>query len=314
LGQHISLIIPPERIEEETFIIGEVSRGNKVDHFQTVRIAKDGRMVPISLSVSPILDGNGKIIGASKIARDISDHLALQEEKARLYDEIKALNDRKDEFIGLASHELKTPLTSIQGYLQILNNDMSEGRRKEFLRRTSQQVKKLNNLVSDLLDISKIEAGKLQFNPEPFDLCEVVRDAIELITYSNNTHTIRLQMELKELILTGDSQRIEQVILNLLTNAIRYAPASFEIDVYVLEENGLAKVGVRDRGIGIPDDKLNEIFSRFYRVTEDKNVSGLGLGLYLSQQIIDRHHGRIWAESKHREGSVFYFTLPIATI
>jgi PAS domain S-box-containing protein len=313
LGQHISLIIPPERLDEETFIINEVSRGNKVDHFNTVRRAKDGRLVPITLSVSPILDDNGKIIGASKIARDISDHLALQEEKARLYDEIKALNDKKDEFIGLASHELKTPLTSIQGYLQILSNDIAEERRKEFLRRTSQQVKKLNNLVSDLLDISKIQAGKLQFNPAPFDLCQVVRDAIELITYSNNNHTVHLQTDVNELALNGDSQRIEQVILNLLTNAIRYAPGVFEINVYISEENGVAKVGVRDHGIGIPEDKLNEIFSRFYRITENKNVSGLGLGLYLSQQIIERHHGRIWAESKVGEGSVFYFTLPITT-
>jgi PAS domain S-box-containing protein len=313
LGKHISLIIPPERLDEETFIINEVSRGNKVDHFNTVRKAKDGRLVPITLSVSPILDDNGKIIGASKIARDISDHLALQEEKARLYDEIKALNDKKDEFIGLASHELKTPLTSIQGYLQILSNDIAEERRKEFLRRTSQQVKKLNNLVSDLLDISKIQAGKLQFNPAPFDLCQVVRDAIELITYSNNNHTVHLQTDVKELTLNGDSQRVEQVILNLLTNAIRYAPGVFEIIVYISEENGVAKVGVRDRGIGIPEDKLNEVFSRFYRITENKNVSGLGLGLYLSQQIIERHHGRIWAESKVGEGSVFYFTLPITT-
>lgn len=311
LGKHISLIIPPDRLNEESFIINEVTKGNKVDHFQTLRLAKDGRLVPISLSVSPISDENGKIIGASKIARDISEHLAVQEEKARLYDEIKALNDKKDEFIGLASHELKTPLTSIQAYLQILDKDLSEERRKQFLHRTNQQVKKLNSLVSDLLDISKIEAGKLQFNPAPFDLCQITRDAIELIAYSYNTHNVTLQTDLEELIINGDGQRIEQVILNLLTNAIRYAPVSYEVDVYIFQENGVAKVGVRDKGIGIPEDKLEHVFSRFYRASENKNVSGLGLGLYLSQQIINRHYGRIWAESKQGEGSVFYFTLPI---
>lgn len=313
IGKHISLIIPTERIEEEAFIISEVSRGKKVDHLQTVRKSKDGRPIPISLTVSPILDDDGKIIGASNISRDITDHLALQEEKARLYDEIKVLNDKKDEFIGLASHELKTPLTSILGYLQILNNDMSEDRKKEFLRRTVQQVRKLNSLVSDLLDISKVQAGKLQFNPASFDLCSVVRDAIDLITFSNPNHHIHLHTELTELTLTGDSQRIEQVVLNLLTNAIRYAPGSFEIDVSILQENGLVKVGVRDQGIGIPEDKLEEVFSRFYRITENKNVSGLGLGLYLSQQIVERHHGRIWAESKPGEGSSFFFTLPMMT-
>ncbi|MFD0763281.1 PAS domain S-box protein [Mucilaginibacter lutimaris] len=311
LGQHISLIIPPERLNEEKFIIGEVSKGNKVDHFETVRVAKGGRQVPISLSVSPIIDENGKIIGASKIARDISEHLAVQEEKARLYDEIKELNDKKDEFIGLASHELKTPLTSIQGYLQILNNDMSEERRKDFLNRASRQIKKLNDLVSDLLDISKIQAGKLQFTLATLDLCQVTRDAIELIAYSNQTHRVVLKTELETLPIQGDAQRIEQVILNLLTNAIRYSPGKYEVEVHLSQENGLAKLSVRDQGIGIPADKLEQIFSRFYRVTENKNISGLGLGLYLSQQIVERHHGHIWAESTPGEGSVFYFTLPI---
>jgi PAS domain S-box-containing protein len=314
LGQHISLIIPPERMNEETFIIGEVSKGNKVDHFQTVRRAKDGRLVPIFLSVSPIIDENGKIIGASKIARDISEHLAIQEEKARLYDEIKVLNDKKDEFIGLASHELKTPLTSIQGYLQIMNSDMSDERRKEFLRRATQQVKKLSALVSDLLDVSKIQSGQLQFNAATFDICQVAREAIELISYSSKEHQINFQTSLDELPVFGDSQRIEQVMLNLLTNAIRYAPNSYQIDVYIAQDNGLVKVGVRDRGFGISADKLEQIFSRFYRIEENKNVSGLGLGLYLSQQIIERHHGKIWAESTPGEGSVFYFTLPIEII
>lgn len=164
---------------------------------------------------------------------------------------------------------------------------------------------------SDLLDISKIQAGKLQFNPAPFDLYQVIKDAIELISYSSKSHHVTLETFLEKLILHGDAQRIEQVILNLLTNAIRYAPNAFEIKVELSEDNGMAKVGVRDRGIGIPADQLAHIFSRFYRVTENKNVSGLGLGLYLSQQIIERHHGRIWAESTPGEGSVFYFTLPI---
>ncbi|UEG52132.1 PAS domain S-box protein [Mucilaginibacter daejeonensis] len=311
LGQHISLIIPTERLNEETFIIGQVSKGNKVDHFETVRVSKDGRSIPISLSVSPIIDENGQIIGASKIARDISEQVAMQEEKARLYDEIKALNDKKDEFIGLASHELKTPLTSIQAYLQILNGELSDERRKEFLRRATHQVKKLNSLVSDLLDISKIHAGELRFDPAPFDLHQLALDAIELISAANRQYSIDFNTDVKTIIVQGDPQRIEQVILNLLTNAIRYSNNNHQIDVYLSIDSDVAKVAVQDRGIGIPADKLEQIFSRFYRVGENKNVSGLGLGLYLSQYIIDRHGGRIWAESQPGEGSVFYFTLPI---
>jgi PAS domain S-box-containing protein len=314
LGQHISLIIPADRLNEETFIIGQVSKGNKVDHFETVRISKDGRSIPISLSVSPIIDENGQIIGASKIARDISEQLIMQEEKARLYDEIKELNDKKDEFIGLASHELKTPLTSIQAYLQILNGELSDERRKEFLRRAAQQVKKINGLVSDLLDISKIQAGQLRFDPSPFDLNQLVLDAIELIRSANHQYNITFRSEVGVLIIQGDAQRIEQVIINLLTNAIRYSNRSYDIDVHLSKQEGTAKVAVRDQGIGIAADQLEQIFSRFYRVGENRNASGLGLGLYLSQQIIDRHGGRIWAESQPGQGSVFYFTLPIEDI
>lgn len=314
LGKHISLIIPQERLNEETYIIDQVSRGNKVDHFQTVRVAKDGRLIPISLSVSPIIDENGQIIGASKIARDISEQVATQAEKARLYEEIKALNDKKDEFIGLASHELKTPLTSIQAYLQILNGNLSEERRKEFVQKAAQQVKKLNSLVSDLLDISKIEAGELRIDPASFDLYQLTRDATELIKAANPQYQLNFNSDVDVLVVHGDAQRIEQVILNLLTNAVRYSGNSREIDVSLSMAEGAARLAVRDRGIGIPAGQLEQIFSRFYRVGENKQISGLGLGLYLSKQIIDRHNGRIWAESEPGKGSVFYFTLPIQMI
>jgi PAS domain S-box-containing protein len=313
IGQHISLIIPTERLDEETFIIGEIRKGNKVDHFHTQRQAKDGRLVPISLSVSPVIDGNGKIIGASKIARDITDQHAVQEEKARLYDRIKALNDRKDEFIGLAGHELKTPLTSINGYLQIVSQMVTDERAKQFLKKSQLQVKKLSALVADLLDISKIEAGKLSFSVEEFNLREVIDDAIELLSHANPGHRISLSSTETQLMVHGDPHRIEQVLINLLTNAVRYAPGSDQIDVILEHGSKEIKIGVRDFGIGIPPDKLEHIFSRFYRVDDSNpNVSGLGIGLYLSQQIVSRHQGSIWAESEPGKGSTFWFTLPMA--
>jgi PAS domain S-box-containing protein len=135
IGKHISLIIPTERLNEEEFIIGEVSKGNKVDHFQTIRRAKNGNLIPISLSVSPVTDDQGKVIGASKIARDISTAQAAQEKMAQLYLQLKELNAKKDEFIGLASHELKTPLTSIKGYLQILAQRVIDEKDRMFVKR-----------------------------------------------------------------------------------------------------------------------------------------------------------------------------------
>jgi PAS domain S-box-containing protein len=312
VGKHISLIIPSDRLSEEDVIIGNISKGNKVDHFETIRIAKNGSLIPISVTVSPISDDSGKIIGASKIARDISERVSAQEDKARMFEQVKALNDKKDEFIGLASHELKTPLTSISGYLQLLDNMITDEKGKRFVARTILQVKKLNALVSDLLDVSSIEAGKLRFATERFDIRQVVENVIELFAHGNNNYHIHLETEIPELYINGDAHRIEQVINNLLTNAIRYAPGSNQIIILLSYEKNYVKVGVRDFGVGIPPEKLKQIFSRFYRVEEaSPNISGLGIGLYLSEEIITRHHGKIWAESELGVGSTFWFTLPL---
>lgn len=311
LGKHITMIIPADRLDEEELIISNISSGNKIDHFETVRVSKDGSPVYISLSVSPIIDEQGKVIGASKIARDISGQLAVQEEKARLYEQVKELNDKKDEFIGLASHELKTPLTSISGYLQILSNTVTDEKSQLFLKKTRQQVKKLSSLVSDLLDVSKIEAGKLQLSNESFDIRQVLDNVVELLSHGNHHFHISLETDIDELLITGDPDRIEQVIINLLTNAIRYSPGTNRIIVYLTRDAAEVKVGVRDFGVGIAPEKLKHIFARFYRVDDaNPTISGLGIGLYLSHEIIVRHKGRIWVESEPGIGSTFWFTLP----
>jgi PAS domain S-box-containing protein len=310
IGQHISLIIPPDRLNEETFIIGEVSKGNRVDHFQTLRLAKNGSLIPISLSVSPIVDDKGKVIGASKIARDISAAQTSQEEISKLYEQLKELNAKKDEFIGLASHELKTPLTSVNGYLQLLDLQVSEEKAKVFLHKAQQQLKKLSALVDDLLDVSKIEAGKLHYATDDFNICEVVNDAIDLIAHTNTTHRITLHSSFQECILKGNAHRIEQVIINLLTNAIRYAPDSKGIEVFLTCSKRDVLIGVKDHGVGIAQEKLEHVFSRYYRVDESSKVSGLGIGLYLCHEIVTKHGGKIWAESEAGKGSTFWFALP----
>jgi PAS domain S-box-containing protein len=311
IGQHISLIIPADRLSEETFIIGEVRKGNKVDHFQTFRRTKNGTLIPISLSVSPVIDDNGKVIGASKIARDISAEQASQQETARLYEQLKELNAKKDEFIALASHELKTPLTSVNGYLQILSQRVVDEKNKLFVQKTQQQVAKLSALVNDLLDVSKIEAGQLHFANEDFNIGEVLDEAVDMISHANNNYQITLHSTVPECIVKGDAHRIEQVIINLLTNAIRYAPGSNRIEVYLDREGEEVKIAVQDFGVGIAPEKLQHIFSRYYRV-QDSNAkaSGLGIGLYLCYEIVTRHHGKIWADSKPGKGSTFWFSLP----
>ncbi len=311
IGKHISLIIPPERLNEEAYIIGEVSKGNKVDHFQTVRRTKNGGLVPISLSVSPVIDEHGKVIGASKIARDISTEQASQQEMAQLYRQLKELNEKKDEFIGLASHELKTPLTSINGYLQILGQRITDEKNKAFVNKMRLQVSKLSLLVNDLLDVSKIEAGKLHFANEEFNIRAVVDDAVDLISHANSRYQIILHSSVTAHLIKGDAHRIEQVIVNLLTNAIRYSPGSDRVEVYLTHESREIKIGVKDFGVGIAPEKLNHVFTRYYRVDDNNSkVSGLGIGLYLCYEIVTRHKGKIWVESEPGIGSTFWFTLP----
>jgi PAS domain S-box-containing protein len=312
IGQHISFIIPPDRLDEEEVIIGNIAKGNKIDHFETIRMAKDGTRISISVTVSPITDSSGRIIGASKIVRNISEQLADREEKARLYEQVKALNEKKDEFIGLASHELRTPLTSISVYLHIISNLVKDEKAGFFVTKATQQVKKLNTLVSDLLDISKIEAGKLPLSHELFDIRQVIVDAIELVSHGSHNYNISLQTDHTELWVTADPNRIEQVIINLLNNAIRYSPGTDHVIVFLSRESNVIKVGIQDFGIGIAPEKLQNIFARFYRVDDtNPNITGLGIGLYLCDEIITRHKGKIWAESKPDIGSTFWFTLPM---
>jgi len=479
IGKHISIIIPPERLAEEDYIIGKIRSGEKVDNFQTVRHGKDGQKLQLSLTVSPVIDESGRVIGISKIARDISAQLDAQEssrkyterleimnmvmsvvseeldlnkilqkvtdattgltgaefgaffynktddagesymlytlsgapreafdkfgmprntalfhptfagegvvrvdditkdsrygknnphfgmpqghlpvvsylavpvisrsgnvigglffghsepgrftqeheslvssiaaqaaislDNAKLFEEVKALNDKKDEFIGLASHELKTPLASISGYLQIVIRLITEERSRKFLDKAYTQVTRLTALVNDLLDVSKIEAGKLQLGEGDFDLKAIIDEAIELTQHSGAKHRISFTSNAGTCMIKGDAQRVEQVVVNLLSNAIKYSPAADRVEIGLDCSQETVKVWVRDFGPGISSDKLKNIFDRFYRIDDaTPNVSGLGIGLYLAHEIITRHGGDIWVESTPGAGSIFYFTL-----
>jgi PAS domain S-box-containing protein len=481
LGKHISIIIPPNRLSEEDVIIGKIRRGEKIDHFETIRLTKSGEEIPISLTVSPIKNSYGQVIGASKIVRDISrqriaddklqnyaerleilntvgmaisadldsqnilqrvtdattqltgasfgaffynnvdengesyqlftlsgapreafekfgmprntevfghtfsgkgivradditkdprygkmaphygmppghlpvvsylavpvvsksegvigglffghvepakftkehEHLvagvaaqaAVALVNARLYGEIQVLNAKKDEFIGLASHELKTPLTSINGYLQIIERSLgADNRHAYFVNKALQQVNKLTALISDLLDVSKIQTGKLPFSYNNFDLTKLLHDVVEMMQHSNQSHQLELHIDNEQMVLYADQQRIEQVVINLITNAIKYSPDGNKVIIRASDMAGNIQVSVQDFGIGIAKNQQERIFSRFYRVENlAAHMSGLGIGLYISQEIISRHNGKLWVNSTPGEGSIFYFQVP----
>lgn len=243
---------------------------------------------------------------------------ALQNMQQVLVEEVefrKQAERTKDEFISMASHELKTPLTSIKGYMQMVDRSVDRDQKedaKKYLERTRQQLEKLNILIDDLLDTSKIASGKLEFKNQVYDIDPIFDNAVDIIRQTYPSHQI-IKTGQAEVKIYGDQIRIEQVILNYLTNAIKYSPDSSEIlfDVSVLSRDEVM-VNITDSGIGIAKDKQADLFTKFYRVEESSNrFQGLGMGLYICAEIIKRHHGRYGVDSDTGKGSSFYFTLPV---
>lgn len=479
IGQHISILIPPDRLAEETMILSHLRSGIRIAHYETIRQSKSGKKIHISLTVSPIKNASGKIVGASKIARDITRQVEAQEllkqytermelisnigrsivseldaesilqkvtdvttkisgaafgaffynmidakgktymlvklsgasmsdfekfgmprntevfkktfegegvlrsdnikkdsrygknaphkgmpeghlpvvsylavpvisqsgivigglffghpeeaifkeehenlvvaiatqaaialENARLYEEIKQLNLQKDEFISFASHELKTPLTTAMGYVQMIESEPEVT--SEFIPRIKKQMKRLSAIIADLLDISKIQAGRLDLEFRRTGLNELVKNSIEALGASASTHTIECELPAEDFTVMIDEQKMEQVLVNLLSNAIKYSPKINKVLLSVVIVGGEVQISVKDYGAGIPEEHIGKIFKRFYRISnKDNTTEGLGLGLYISQGIIEAHSGKIWAESEPGHGAVFHISFPI---
>lgn len=232
--------------------------------------------------------------------------------------ERKRLEKQKDEFIGIASHELKTPLTSIKAYYQVLFKrfvNRKDTETTKLLSKTNTQIDKLTNLISDLLDVTKIEAGKLQFHKVCFDMHDLIEEIIEDFQAINGRHSILYDRVANDSIpaeLIADRERIGQVITNFISNAIKYSPHNDKIIISLTQDGTSIVVSVKDYGLGIPKDKQTKVFERFFRVGGPKKETypGLGLGLYISADIIKRHGGKIWVKSTEGKGSVFSFKIP----
>jgi two-component system sensor histidine kinase/response regulator len=241
----------------------------------------------------------------------------LIEIQKALLDEIeyrKQAERKKDEFISIASHELKTPLTSVKGYMQLLGRSIEKGdilTVKKHLGKAQIQLEKLNELIADLLDISKIESGKLKFNKKHFSMDCLLDSVVDIIHQSNPEFKIIRNGKINKEVY-ADEMRIEQVIINFLTNAIKYSPGTSEIHINASLEGEKVYLGVKDFGIGIEPSQQKSVFDKFYRVEETAiHFQGLGIGLYISAEIIKRHKGEVGVKSKMGEGSEFYFILPL---
>lgn len=248
---------------------------------------------------TPILNDEGTVTSWVGAAIDIHEQ--------------KTKEQIKDEFIAIASHELKTPLTTAKAYIQLLEMGMAQTNDKDliFAQKAGASISRLNDLIGELMDVTKIQNGKLDLHISAFNFTEMIADAVEQVQYGSPDHQIKLLGKIKEPV-TGDKNRLEQVVINLLSNAVKYSPKSKEVSINLSMKAGEVKVAIKDTGIGIRKQNLDKIFERYYR--EEKQAihfQGLGIGLYISHEIVLRHHGKIWAESEPGKGSIFYFTIPL---
>jgi PAS domain S-box-containing protein len=229
--------------------------------------------------------------------------------------EQKQDEQRKSDFIGMVSHELKTPLTSLNAIVQVMSAKL-KGSTDTFLagasERAAKQVKKMVNMVNGFLNVSQLESGKIVISKQSFELGELIRECTAETSLSVTSHRIIFE-SCNTVIVYADRDKITSVISNLLSNAVKYSPKGNIIVVTCKVMGNDVQVSVTDEGIGIKKDQLKKLFDRYYRVdsNQTQTISGFGIGLYLSAEIIQRHNGKIWAKSKSGEGSTFYFSLPI---
>ena len=265
IGQSIIKLLPLDRREEEIRILAQLQRGERVDHFETKRQRKDGKIIDVSLTISPIRNAQGVIVGASKIARDITDQKEAQRRLAEANEELKLANRVKAEFLSTLSHELRTPLNAILGWSQLLKDGARPQDVAEALPIIERNARAQGKLIEDLLDMSRIEAGKLHLDIERLDLAAVVAAGIETARPAAEAKDIRLTSAFSSMIGTvlADRNRIQQIVWNLLTNAIKFTPRQGRVHVVTKRVNSHAEVCVSDNGQGIAPEFLDLVFDRF---------------------------------------------------
>lgn len=317
IGKHISLIIPEDRAAEEEQIISQIRAGERVEHFDTVRVRKDGKSIHISLTVSPVINEKGEVVGASKIAREITDRKESEERIYGLMAELKEADRRKDEFLATLSHELRGPLAPISNILEVIKRSPGDIRLLEEAQATlERQLSQLVRLVDDLIDVNRITRDKIELKKERIDLAPVIEQAVETSRplAACGGHSMIMATSQEQIFVDGDRVRLVQIFANLLSNACKYTDKPGRITITVKRHGSDATVSVKDTGIGIPADKLETIFDMFTQVdrTSERSQTGLGIGLTLSKRLVELHGGTIEARSEGLGyGSQFVVHLPI---
>jgi PAS domain S-box-containing protein len=316
IGTPIRRLIPAERQSEEDDILARIRRGERIEHFETVRISKDGRCLDISVTISPLRNVSGRIFGASKIARDISVVKATEAERRRLLEEVQEASRLKDDFLASLSHELRTPLNAILGYARMLRTGiLAADRHEKAIETIERNATSLSQIVEDVLDISRIVSGKIRLNVQPVELPDVVRNAVDAVTPAADAKGVRIESVLdpRAAPISGDPERLQQVLWNLLANAVKFTGKGGRIQVRLERINSHVEVSVSDTGIGIPPDFLPHVFERFRQADSGiaREKGGLGLGLSIARQLTEMHGGTIEAASGgDGKGATFRVKLP----
>ena len=325
VGRHIRLIIPKDRYAEEDEVLARLRRGERIDHFETVRVRKDGTSIDISLTVSPLLNANGAVVGASKIARDISGQKEIERVRAALFARerearaaAEAANRLKEDFLAVLSHELRTPLNTAMGWVQLIEGgQLGPQETHKGISAVRRSLDQQLRLINDLLDLTSMAAGKTQIVPQYLDLCELVRLGAEAWRASASAAEIELVTSLEgPARIYGDPERLNQVFSNLMANAIKFTPQGGRVSVSVGLRGAEACMVVADTGRGIEASFLPHVFERFSQgeSSTTRRVGGVGLGLAIVRSLVELHGGRVRVESGGPgKGAAFTVTLPLAS-
>jgi PAS domain S-box-containing protein len=330
IGQSMTLIIPTERRAEESEILRRIRRGERVEHFETVRVAKNGQTLDVSLTISPVRDRHGRVVGASKVGRDITARKRAAEEAQaaqkllresrdqlqRLNAELSEADRRKDEFLAVLAHELRNPLAPIRNAVHYLglkaSPDPALRNARDIIDR---QIRHLVRLVDDLLDISRISSGKIGLQKERVSLSLIVTNAVEASrpAIESENHQLTVSLPTEPVYLEADLTRLAQVLQNLLNNAAKYTPPGGRIELHAGFDGHSVAIRVVDSGIGIPREMLPRVFDMFTQVDRsiERSSGGLGIGLTLVQRLVELHGGTVEARSEGQDkGSEFIVRLP----
>jgi len=310
VGRPISVLMPVERHDDMEAILGRIRKGERVDHYETVRISKDGRRIHVSLSVSPVKDASGRIIGAAKIARDITGQKQAAEERERLLREAQQGVQLRDTFLSVAGHELRTPLNALTLHLYNLGRSLTEPAHRAAVAKAAREVDRLAALTDRLLDVARMAAGVFHLERTTTDLSELAAEVAARLQPDAERAGSRISVSAPDPVKGfWDRDRLDQVVTNLVSNAIKFGGGG-PIELRVARERDGAILRVRDHGVGVAASDRDRIFERLERGVSDRSFAGLGLGLWIARQIVSAHGGRIGVTAPNGPGAEFFLEIP----